>query len=144
MNARTSRPPEEEPLRRELAEFRVALLALHKTLVDSERVTYEATVGQITSPTHFLQLLTQDAWFAWLKPFSHFIVTLDEVLEQKTALTRVSVEAVFAQARQLLVARENAEGFPGHYDVALQRDPDVVMAHAAVARLLPKAKSDTP
>ena len=49
-----------------LARLREALLHLHKALVDSERVSYEQTVGTIPSPNHFLQLLTNDPWFAWL------------------------------------------------------------------------------
>jgi hypothetical protein len=34
------------------------------------------------------------------------------------------------------VPTEDGEGFSRHYDEALQRDPDVVFAHATVARLL--------
>jgi hypothetical protein len=33
------------------------------------------------------------------------------------------------------VASESGEGFSRHYFDALQRDPDVVMAHAKAARL---------
>jgi len=36
----------------------------------------------------------------------------------------------------LLVATEAGEGFSRHYDEALQRTPDVVMAHARVAKLI--------
>src|SRR4051812_20535657 len=53
-----------------LNETRDALLNLHKALVDSERVRYEKVVGEIKSPSHFLQLLTDDPWFAWLHPLS--------------------------------------------------------------------------
>jgi hypothetical protein len=118
-----------------LQELREALLRLHKTLVDSERVTYEATVGKIQSPNHFLQLLTIDPWFAWLQPLSQLIVAIDEALEAKEPLTAATVDALAAQASHLLVASESGEGFPRHYYDALQRDPDVVLAHAAAAKL---------
>jgi len=36
----------------------------------------------------------------------------------------------------LLVATEGGEGFSRHYDEALQRNPDVILAHAAVAKLI--------
>ncbi len=136
--------PEHERTQRRLAEVREALLALHKTLVDSERVSYEKTVGQISSPNHFLQLLTRDPWFAWLQPFSRLIVTMDEAGEEKEPLTMVAVNRLLEQARSLLVASESGDGFSGHYFVALQRDPDVVLAHAQVAKLIgPPGSSGT-
>jgi hypothetical protein len=132
----TPEPADREHLRQRLSALRIALLALHKTLVDSERVSYEKTVGPIQSPNHFLQLLTRDAWFAWLQPFSQLIVALDEAQEEKEPLTSAGLDALVQQARDLLVATENGEGFPGNYFVALQRDADVVMAHATVAKLI--------
>ena len=54
-----------QAIRQRLSGLRNALLVLHKALVDSERVSYEQTVGTIPSPNHFLQLLTGDPWFAW-------------------------------------------------------------------------------
>src|SRR3974390_1267509 len=121
--------------RQRLQALRDALLKLHKALVDSERVSYEKTVGPIQSPNHFLQLLTSDPWFAWLQPLSQLIVSMDEALDDKDSLTPTTVEALVTQTTHLLVASENSEGFPGHYFEALQRDPDVVMAQAEVSRL---------
>ena len=118
-----------------LQELRNALLNLHKTLVDSERVTYEKAVGAIQSPNHFLQLLTKDPWFAWLQPLSLLIVAMDEALEAKEPLSSADADALIKQARRLLVATETGEGFSRHYFEALQRDPDVVLAHAETARL---------
>jgi len=119
-----------------LPELRNAILALHKALVDSERVTYEKTIGAIQSPGHFLQLLTGDPWFAWLHPLSQLIVAMDEALDEKEPLTRAVVDTLTIQTRLLLVASEEGEGFSKHYFDALQRDPDVVLAHADVAKLL--------
>ena len=120
----------------QLPELREALLKLHKALVDSERASYEQTIGSIPSPNHFLQLLTNDPWFAWLHPLSQLIVAMDETLDAKEPMTPAVAEALVKQTRQLLVASETGEGFSKHYDDALQRDTDVVMAHAEVAKLL--------
>ena len=136
MKSPTPSSPEHEQLRQRLSRFREALLNLHKALVDSERVSYEQTVGQIQSPNQFLQLLTRDPWFAWLQPFSQLIVATDEALDEKEPLTAASLAALVKQAGLLLVASENGEGFSGHYYVALQRDPDVVLAHAEVAKFI--------
>jgi hypothetical protein len=118
-----------------LPELREALLTLHKTLVDSERISYEQTIGTIPSPNHFLQLLTSDPWFAWLHPLSQLIVTMDQALDSKRKpLTDADADELLKQTRQLLVASEEGEGFPKHYFDALQRDPAVVLDHAAAAK----------
>lgn len=119
----------------QLPQLREALLELHKTLVESERISYEQTIGTISSPNHFLQLLVNDPWFAWLHPISLLVVTMDQAIDSKRKpLTDADAEALVKQARELLVAAEEGEGFPKHYFDALQRDPDVVMAHAKAAK----------
>src|SRR5262245_21245536 len=102
-----------------LLELRNAVLALHKALVDSERVSYEQTMGPIRSPNHFLNLLSSDPWFAWLRPLSQLIVAMDETLEGKTPIDPAETEALTKKARALLVASEVGEGFAKHYDEAL-------------------------
>jgi hypothetical protein len=126
--------------KKRLEEVRHALLDLHKTLVDSERVTYEKTVGTIGSPNHFLQLLTNDPWFAWLHPLSQLIVSMDEALDAKEPVTDAAVEGLIREANTLLSASEAGEGFPRHYYDALQRDPDVVIAHADLMKILAKPR----
>lgn len=129
------------PIRKRLEEVRHALLTLHKTLVDSERVTYEKTVGAIGSPSQFLKLLTTDPWFAWLQPLSQLIVSMDESLDAKEPLTEAAVGAAIKEANLLLSPSEIGEGFAHHYFDALQRDPDVVIAHADVMKLFGRPKA---
>jgi hypothetical protein len=127
--------PDAGPARQRSLDLRNALLALHKTLIDSERVRFEQTMGKIQSPNHFLQLLTRDPWFTWLQPLSSLIVSIDDLLDQK-ALTMPQVDALVTQSSLLLVPAERDQGFAGHYFEALQRDPAVVLAHAELNRLL--------
>jgi len=129
-----------DPLTDRLEELRHELLALHKALVDAERVTYEKTVGTIQSPSHFLQLLTTDPWFAWLQPLSQLIVSLDELEEAEEPLTAAVVEGAVKNARRLLAPSETGEGFGRHYFDALQADAEVVIAHADVMQLLGRQK----
>lgn len=119
-----------------LQALRNSLLNLHKVLVDTERVNYEKTIGTIESPHQFLQLLTRDPWFAWLHSLSQLIVVIDETLERAEPLTVADVNALVDQTRLLLVASEEGEGFSKNYHDALQNEPDVVLAHAEVAKIL--------
>jgi hypothetical protein len=122
-------------VRERLAALREKLLHLHKVLLDSERASYEAAFGPVTSPYQFLHLVMSDPWFAWLAPVTQLIAAMDIALDAREPLTAANVEALAEQARTLLVATETGEGFSRHYDEALQRSPDVVFAHAAAARL---------
>ncbi len=132
--AKPSRPVAQGDPKR-LEALRGPLLKLHKALVDSERIEYEKTMGKIRSPGHFLQLLTSDPWFAWLSPLSQLIVSIDEALGGKEPLTAATVQALLQQAARLLQPTETGSGFSKHYFDAMQRDPDVVLAHGAVARI---------
>jgi hypothetical protein len=125
---------EQEVIRKPLLELHSALLKLHKALLDSERIVYEKNVGPIQSPNHFFQLLTNDPWFAWLRPISQLIVAIDETLDAKEPLTNADVDAVMNQSVFLLVPAKSGGEFGERYVAALQRDPRVVLTHAQVAK----------
>jgi hypothetical protein len=125
---------DQEPIRKPLVELHSALLKLHKALLDSERIVYEKSVGPIKSPNHFFQLLTNDPWFAWLRPISQLIVAIDETLDAKEPLTNADVDAVMSQSVFLLVPAKSGGEFGERYVAALQRDPRVVLTHAQVAK----------
>ena len=103
--------------------------------MDSERVEYEKAFGPIASANDFLGLLARDPWFAWLSPLTRLLVSMDETLEAEEGVSEQTVRATFANAFALLVTDESGHGFGKQYFDALQRDPDVVMAHAEVAKL---------
>jgi hypothetical protein len=131
---------QDSAIRQPLLEFRHALLDLHKTLIDSERAVYETDVGRVQSPHHFFQLLTTDPWFAWLRPISHLIVMIDEVLDGREPLTNNNIDAVMMESVFLLVPAKREGEFSARYLAALQRDPAVVLAHAQVAKRIPPGK----
>lgn len=132
---------QQEAIRRPLIELHGALLKLHKALLDSERLVYEKNVGAIKSPNHFFQLLTNDPWFAWLRPISQLIVAIDETLDEKDPLTNASVDSVMTQSVFLLIPAETSGEFGERYLAALQRDPRVVLAHAQVAKRIGSKQS---
>ena len=134
------REPEDAAARQPLQELRDALLDLHKMLIDSERAVYETNVGPIKSPHHFLQLLSNDPWFAWLRPISQLIVAMDEALDADEPLTSDSVDALMNEPVFLLLPAERGGEFGERYMAALQRDPHVVLAHAQVAKRIGSRK----
>ena len=113
-----------------------ALLRLHKALLDDERVSYERVHGRIPSNGAFLQLVLGDAWFAWLRPLSQLMARLDELGEEDESPGGQDTATLIASVRTLLTPSEEGTGFGKHYYDALQREPDVVLAHAAVKALL--------
>ena len=134
------REPQDATARQPLQELRDALLDLHKTLIDSERAVYEASVGPIQSPHHFFQLLSSDPWFAWLRPVSQLIVAMDEALDAKEPLTSDGVDTLMNESVFLLLPAEKGGEFGERYMAALQRDPHVVLAHAQVAKRVGSGK----
>jgi len=112
------------------------LLRLHKALLDDERVAYERVHGRIPSNGAFLQLVLNDAWFAWLRPLSQQIAKLDELSESDDPSLREGIPALLISVQALLSPMDEGEGFGRQYHDALQRSPDVVLEHAAVRALL--------
>jgi hypothetical protein len=119
----------------QLNSLKASLLDLHKALIESERIEYEKSFGKLNSQKRFLELLINDPWFAWLKPLSSIVIIIDELLESEV-IEANEVQAVQKTTRELLVASEEGHGFASNYHEALQRTPDVILAHAAVMKVL--------
>ena len=119
-----------------LTGLRNGLLALHKTLLDSEQAVYDHDVKRIKSANELLQLVLYDPWFAWLHELSELVVLIDEALDAQEPPTGADAERFLAQARKLLAPDETGHGFQKRYFEALQRDPDVVLAHGRMRRTL--------
>ncbi|MDQ2946803.1 MAG: hypothetical protein M3Y27_12805 [Acidobacteriota bacterium] len=120
-----------------LTELREGLLKHHKLLLDSEQAAYEHEVERIASSNQFLNLVLNDPWFAWLRELSQLVVIVDEVQDnKKDAPTAAEADRLVAQARALITPAENGTGFQKKYDEAMQRDPDVVLAHGRVVKML--------
>jgi hypothetical protein len=119
---------------------RFALRELHKALLDAERVQYERAFGRLESDYQALFLALDDPQFAWLRPLARFIIGLDERAtgeEFDTAARERAIEEI----RALLVPDATGTLFQRLYHDALQRRPEVVMAHATVMRALPARTS---
>ncbi len=126
-----------DPVREKLVGVRQTLLALHKALLDSERTSYEILHGPIASPGVFLQLLINDARFAWLRPVTTLLVQIDELLAaKKPSATTKDFEQMIADTRALLSPSSESNGFWKHYATAVERDPGVELYHQDLEKRL--------
>ena len=117
-----------------LREVRLRLLHLHQTLLEMERKSFESTHGRVNSG-ELLQLVINHAQFAWLRMVSALVVQIDEMLDADEPVTDADVINLIGGARQLFTVSEDRE-FQQKYQAALQQEPEVVMAHSALMKLL--------
>jgi hypothetical protein len=125
-----------DPVKQRLTALRNGLLGLHKTLLDSERAAYERDIARISSSGELLKLVLYDPWFAWLHELSEFVVLIEETLDAEEPPQGIDAERLIAQAGELMAPNETGRGFAKRYFEALQRDPDVVLAHARMRKVL--------
>ena len=118
-----------------LGRVRHELLALHRALLDAERIRYERLHGRV-SPGTFLELVIGAPELAWLRPMTALIVAIDELLDGKEALAEKDEADYLADVRKLLVADPSGGDFEQRYAAALHDTPDIVLAHGAVMRAL--------
>ena len=125
--------PERAELRAALRELSKALLPLHRALIESARDDYAFAYGKSVGPAQLLRLVTDDPFFAWLKPMTSLIVEIDE-------MARVDFDAAGARAVAARVEQLFEGAFSERYVPLLQRDVDAAIAHAAIRRALAKLR----
>jgi hypothetical protein len=118
-----------------LTDIRIKLLHLHKLLLGTERIRYEQVRGRV-SKGELLQLVINHDQFAWLHRLSELIVQIDELIHSDEPITSEAIAALIADIQILLTPDEVGNDFAVKYDMALQHNPDVVLAHADVVTML--------
>ena len=113
---------------------RLKLLQLHQTLLEMERKRYEKTHGRVNSG-ELLQLVINHPEFAWLRMISALVVQSDEMLDADEPTAETDVTNLITGARQLFTDSVDQD-FQRKYQAALQQEPEVVMAHSALMKLL--------
>jgi hypothetical protein len=116
-----------------------ALRELHRALMERARRDYERVHGAAPSAGEFLQLLTTDAEFEWLRALSELMVDIDVVRDAEPAVVDEMAGAVRAAVQHLIsppATPASAHAFGRRYWPYVQDDPHVAMAHAAVKKTL--------
>jgi hypothetical protein len=115
-----------------LAELSHTLRVLHQRLIAVTQKDFEKLHGRVPGAGALLKLLVDDPLFAWLRPLSRVIADLDELAEAD----EIDPSVVERARRAVLSLIDEPGEFRNTYLVHLQADPDVVMAHADLRRLL--------
>lgn len=129
------------PSRQKLVALRVALLRIHKSLLEMERRAYEKEHGKVSAGELF-RLVVDDPQFSWLHNLSEFVVRIDEALASEEGATDTDSHVAISLARKIFAPSESGDGFQRKYYDAIQRDPAVVMEHAELARLFHAEPAD--
>lgn len=129
------------PAREKLVALRLALLRLHKTLLDMERREYERMHGHVSTGELF-RLVIDHEQFGWLHNISEFVVRLDESLAAEEPVTPQDTHGAVMLARKMFAPSQSGDAFQKRYFDAIQRDPTVVMEHAELARLFSNEPPD--
>src|SRR5580765_2201411 len=119
----------------DLGKLRHALLELHRTLLDAQRIRYERDNGRVESRGELLDLVLRDASFEWLRVLSALIARLDELAAVDDKDVSAEVRGVIDRLRTL-VRFEGNSGVTGPYREIIEAVPDALVAHVQLSRLL--------
>lgn len=114
-----------------LVELSSALRVVHQRLLAAIQRNFEKLHGRVGGPGALLQLAVNDPLFTWLEPLTQQIAALDG-----RAREDVDAVAVAAARAEILGLLEDDSEFRASYLVYLQAEPDVVVAHATLRRLV--------
>jgi hypothetical protein len=94
----------------------------------AERRNVERVHGKL-SAAEFLQVVSDPVRYGWLKPLTELVLALDPHEDDEPV-------DIPARARELLLPPKGDSPFGRRYLSLLQREPALVIAHSALARLL--------
>ena len=109
------------PAREKLVALRLALLQLHKTLLDMERREYERVHGNVNTGELF-RLVIDHEQFAWLHNISEFVVRLDETLAGEVPVTPEDTRSAIMLARKMFAPSESGDAFQKRGVVRARRE----------------------
>lgn len=106
-----------------------ALLSLHKSLLDDERIIYEAAQGAVVSPNELFRLALNHPQFTWLGKILTLIAQLDEAASVRRPATETQAQSLLAEARVLLTLEHADQTFVERFQLALTRSTDATDKH---------------
>lgn len=130
-----TRIPLNQATRQRLLDLHRGLLRLHKSLLDDERAAYEKINGPVGGAGRVLELVMNDPWFDWLRRISEIIVEIDQVTDSEES-TIDEAHGIIQKLRNLFKPQGAETPFMARYKAVLQRNPEAVLGHIEVQKLL--------
>ena len=105
-----------------------ALLRLHKSLLDDERIIYEAENGAV-SPNEMFRLALGHPQFTWLGKILSLVAQLDEAASPRRPATETKAQSLLVEAQVLLKMEHEDQTFVERFQYALRRSTDATEKH---------------
>jgi hypothetical protein len=112
------------------------LRKLHKQFLENERQVAEGKLGRTLGPLDFFNLLTQDADFKWLQPFSALVIDIDDYPSNEQPLTDADFAAAKEQIHRVLFNSESL--IAKRYQHYVDNDSNFAFLHLELDKLLGK------
>jgi hypothetical protein len=119
-----------------IEELRHSVLALHKALLDAQRIRYEREHGRISTSGEFLGLVLEHPSFAWLRTLSALIARVDEWIEEQAEKSAGELPDLVAALRSLIARDGGHATFSAPYWEIVDEVPAVLVEHVKLWRLL--------
>lgn len=113
-----------ETTRTKLDQVSRALLRLHKSLLDDERVIYETVHGPVASPHDMFRLVLNDPQFTWLGKISSLIALLDEAASKRRPANETTAQGLLDEAVIMLKLASQDQPFVERLQRVLKRSPE--------------------
>jgi hypothetical protein len=110
------------------------LRKLHKQFLENERQLAEGKLGRTLGPLDFFNLLTQDADFKWLQPFSALVIDVDDYPSNEQPLTDADFVAAKEQIERVLFNAESP--IAKRYQNYVDNDAEFAFLHVELDKLL--------
>lgn len=115
-----------------LHHFNKHLRALHRRLLENERLAAEKELNQKLNPFVFLNMLMQDVRFGWLKPLSAFMTDLDVFLDDAKTLEPADVNRIKKEMTAILQEVKFAE----RYELHKNEDAEFAALHSQFTKAM--------
>ena len=121
---------------KQLHTIRTVLLVLHKTLMDAQKLLYEARYGPIGGPNEYFKVVLEDEEFVWLRTFSLLIVEIDEAIYSKRNPVTLEVATeLLGVAQQTLQPSPVGDVTARNYYLAIERDSTIAKLHLQITQV---------
>ena len=124
-----------DPLRK-ADDLRHALLDLHKSMIDAQRIIYERDHGRVQTTAQFLGLVLEHSDFEWIRDLSALMALLDEWREDAREVSSVGLDDIVGALRALIQRDSINVRFTDRYWRMLDSTPEVLVGHVRLWRML--------